>query len=44
MEFVLTEKQCLKFNDFRKIKTVIDEKADIIIKRFNAEITNSHQT
>jgi hypothetical protein len=34
-EFVLTEKQGIKSNDFRKIKTVIDENADIIIKRWN---------
>ena len=39
-EFVLAEKQGIKSNDFRKIKTVIDENADIIIKReiwFDAE-------
>ena len=34
-EFVLTEKHGIKSNDFRKIKTVIDENADIIIKRWN---------
>ena len=34
-EFVLAEKQGIKPNDFRKIKTVIDENADIIIKRWN---------
>ena len=34
-EFVLTEKQGIKANDFRKIKTIIDENADIIIKRWN---------
>ena len=34
-EFVLAEKQGIKSNDFRKIKTVIDENADIIIKRWN---------
>ena len=34
-EFVLTDKQGIKSNDFRKIKTVIDENADIIIKRWN---------
>ena len=34
-EFVLTEKQSIKANDFRKIKAVIDENADIIIKRWN---------
>ena len=33
--FVLTEKQSIKANDFRKIKAVIDENADIIIKRWN---------
>ena len=33
--FVLTEKQGIKSNDFRKIKTVTDENADIIIKRWN---------
>ena len=35
MEFVLSEKQGIKANDFRKIKAVIDENADIIIKRWN---------
>ena len=34
-EFVFTEKQSIKANDFRKIKAVIDENADIIIKRWN---------
>ena len=34
-EFILTEKQGIKANDFRKIKAVIDENADIIIKRWN---------
>lgn len=34
-EFILTEKQSIKANDFRKIKAVIDENADIIIKRWN---------
>ena len=33
--FVFTEKQSIKANDFRKIKAVIDENADIIIKRWN---------
>ena len=34
-EFVLTERQGIKANDFRKIKVVIDENADIIISRWN---------
>jgi len=34
-EFVLTEKQNIKAGDFKKIKTVIDENADIIINRWN---------
>ena len=34
-EFVPTEKQGIKANDFRKIKAVIDENTDIIIKRWN---------
>lgn len=34
-EFVLTEKQNIKAGDFRKIKAVLDENADIIIKRWN---------
>lgn len=40
MEFVLTEKQGIKANDFRKIKAVIDENADIIIKRWNEHFNN----
>ena len=39
-EFVLAEKQGIKSNDFRKIKTVIDENADIIIKRRNEHFKN----
>lgn len=34
-EFVLIEKQNIKSGDFRKIKAVIDENADIIINRWN---------
>ena len=34
-EFVLTEKLGIKAGDFHKIKAVIDENADIIIKRWN---------
>ena len=34
-KYFLTEKQGIKSNDFRKIKTIIDENADIIIKRWN---------
>ena len=34
-EFVLFEKEGIKVNDFKKIKNVIDENADIIIKRWN---------
>ena len=38
IEFVLTEKEGIKAGDFRKIKAVIDENADIIIKRWNEHI------
>ena len=34
-EFVLTEKQKIKTGDYKKIKEVIDENADIIISRWN---------
>ena len=34
-EFVPTEKLGIKAGDFRKIKAVIDENADIIINRWN---------
>ena len=34
-EFILTEKQSIKTGDYRKIKSVIDENADIIISRWN---------
>lgn len=34
-EFVLVEKEGIKANDFKKIKRVIDENADIIISRWN---------
>lgn len=34
-EFVLVEKLNIKSGDFRKIKAVIDENADIIINRWN---------
>lgn len=33
-EFELFEKQGIKANDYKKIKNVIDENADIIIKRW----------
>lgn len=33
-EFELFEKQGIKANDYKKIKKVIDENADIIIKRW----------
>ena len=33
-EFELFEKQEIKANDYKKIKKVIDENADIIIKRW----------
>ena len=33
-EFEVFEKQKIKANDFKKIKNVIDENADIIIKRW----------
>ncbi len=35
MEFILSEKENIKANDFKKIKKVIDDNADIIIKRWN---------
>lgn len=34
-EFTLVEKEGIKANDYKKIKGVIDENADIIIKRWN---------
>ncbi|MBP5361163.1 MAG: DUF4160 domain-containing protein [Bacteroidaceae bacterium] len=34
-EFVLSEKHGIKANDYKKIKDVIDENADIIISRWN---------
>ena len=34
-EFILTEKMGIKAGDFRKIKDVVDENADIIINRWN---------
>lgn len=33
--FVLREKDKIKLSDFKKIKSVIDENADIIINRWN---------
>ena len=33
-EFVLFEKEGIKANDYKKIKKVIDDNADIIIKRW----------
>ncbi|MBQ6188344.1 MAG: DUF4160 domain-containing protein [Prevotella sp.] len=34
-EFIPVEKQGIKAGDYRRIKTVIDDNADIIIKRWN---------
>ena len=34
-EFVLTERYNIKTGDFKKIKAVIDENADIIIAQWN---------
>lgn len=34
-EFILVEKEGIKANDYKKIKKVVDENADIIIKRWN---------
>ncbi len=34
-KFVLKEQQNIKTNDLKKIKTVIEENADIIIARWN---------
>ena len=34
-ELILVEKEGIKANDYKKIKKVIDENADIIIKRWN---------
>ena len=34
-EFVLREKVKIKASDFKKIKSVIEENADIIINRWN---------
>ena len=34
-QFVLREKVRIKASDFKKIKSVIDENVDIIIKRWN---------
>lgn len=34
-EFVLSEKVGIKANDYKKIKKVIDENADIIVSRWN---------
>ena len=34
VEFELFEKQEIKANDYKKIKKVIDENADIIVKRW----------
>ena len=34
-EFVLAERHGIKAGDFKKIKAIIDENADIIISRWN---------
>ena len=34
-EFILVERYNIKTGDFKKIKTVIDENADIIIAQWN---------
>ena len=39
-EFELNEKQGIKANDFKKIKRVIDENADIIMKRWKEYFEN----
>lgn len=40
LEFEPAEKHGIKANDFKKIKSVIDENADIIIKRWNEYFNN----
>ena len=35
-KFVLREKANIKTSDFKKIKSVVDENADIIVNRWNA--------
>ena len=39
-EFVLVEKEGIKANDFKKIKKVVDENADIILKRWKEYFDN----
>ena len=39
-EFELFEKQKIKANDYKKIKQVIDENADIIISRWKEHFEN----
>jgi hypothetical protein len=39
-EFELSEKVGIKANDYKKIKKVIDENADIIIKRWKEHFEN----
>ena len=39
-EFILVEKEGIKANDFRKIKKVVDENADIILKRWKEYFDN----
>lgn len=39
-EFELSEKQGIKANDYKKIKKVIDENDDIIIKRWKEYFDN----
>ena len=39
-EFVLREKMNIKANDMKKIKAVIDENADLIIKYWNTHFNH----
>ncbi len=39
-EFILVEKEGIKANDFKKIKKVVDENADIILKRWKEYFDN----
>ena len=39
-EFVLREKMNIKANDMKKIKAVIDENADLIIKHWNTHFNH----
>ena len=40
-EFVLNEKEGIKVNDMKKIKSVITENSDIILNRWNDYFNNS---